>query len=83
MSSPSRFVIENSSSVALLLCVEPEGAVFPLAVGELVTVIDPFVMMPATLRFSVGDAGEPFLSVWPGDGDTRVEKNGVNLLDTQ
>lgn len=82
MATEGRFVIENKSARVLMLCVEPEGAIFPLAVGECVVVYDPFVGDPATLRFTQGDSGEPFLSVWPGDGDTRVEKGGVNLLDT-
>ena len=82
MASVSRFVIENDSLVALVLNVEPEGAFFPLDRGRKVFVVDASETLPVTLRFSRGEHGESILSIWPGDGDVRVEKDGVNLLDT-
>jgi hypothetical protein len=49
--------------------------------GEEVSVIDQFTTSPVTLRFSNSDRGHPILSVWPGDGEVRVEKDGVDILD--
>ena len=82
MAGSSRFVVENDSLEALVLNVEPEGAFFPLDRGCKVFVFDAFVIHPVTLKFSRGEHGESILSIWPGDGAVRVEKDGVNLLDT-
>jgi hypothetical protein len=75
------FVIRNDLSTSLLLNMEPEGAFFALGRGEEVSVSDVFTTAPVTLKLTNSDGGEPILSIWPGDGEVRVEKNGVDVLD--
>jgi len=77
----NHFVIRNNWSESLTLCIEPEGAFYSLKKGEEVFVIDHFTSSPVTLTMSGSDDGDPILSIWPGDGDVRVEKDGVDLLD--
>ena len=74
----NHFDIENTSAVVLVLYVEPEGQDFRLAPGEKVCVYGHDV----TVRFSLGNDGTTTLSLWTRYGDFRVEKGGVNLLDT-
>jgi hypothetical protein len=77
----SLFVIRNDLSNVLVLNIEPEGAVFTLAKKEQVTVMDDYTSVPVTIKLTASDAGDPILSIWPGDGQVRVEKDGVDLLD--
>ena len=77
----SQFVIRNDLSGSLTLNLEPEGAFFPLARGEEVSVRDTFPMAPVTIRLTVSDQGDPIISLWPGDGEVRVEKDGVAVFD--
>jgi len=81
MVTQSFFRIENDSPNKVVLYVEPEGAAFPLGAGEQVLVFDVYTKSPVTLRFSKSDEGDACISVWPGDGEVRVEKDGVNLHD--
>ena len=74
--------VSSPAAATMILNVEPEGAFFPLDRGRKVFVVDASETLPVTLRFSRGEHGESILSIWPGDGDVRVEKDGVNLLDT-
>jgi hypothetical protein len=80
MPNHSRFVIENNLSGPVILNIEPEGAHIPLASGETVTVQDTFEKEPVTLKIE-SDRGDTFISVWPGDGAVRVEKDGVDVFD--
>ena len=80
MTNHSRFVIQNDLSGPVVLNIEPEGVPFPLASGEKVTVWDTFESEPVTLRVE-SDRGDTIISVWPGDGEVRVEKDGVDLFD--
>ena len=81
MANLSRFVIRNDFSRPVVLNIEPEGAFFPLGQGQEVSVTDVFTSAPVTLKFTSEANGEPIISVWPGDGEVRVEKDGVNVLD--
>jgi hypothetical protein len=81
MSRQNHFVIRNDLPRTLHLSIEPEGALFPLAMGEEVSVIDRFTTDPVTVKFTTSEAGDPILSIWPGDGEVRVEKGGDDVLD--
>lgn len=81
MSRRNQFVICNDSFPLLILNIEPEGAFYPLAKGEEVSVIDVYTANPVTVKLTNSPKGEPIVSIWPGDGDVRVEKEGVNLFD--
>jgi hypothetical protein len=77
----SHFVIRNDLPRSLILNIEPEGAFFPLAKGEEVSVLDVFTSAPVTVTFTNSEKGDPIVSVWPGDGAVRVEKAGVDVFD--
>jgi hypothetical protein len=81
MARYNQFVIRNDLSTLLVLNIEPEGAFFPLGLGEEVTVTDVFAMAPVSVKLTSSDKGDPILSIWPGDGEVRVEKNGIDVLD--
>jgi hypothetical protein len=81
MAYHNRFVIRNDLSKSLTLNIEPEGAFFPLGKGEEVSVIDVFTVAPVTLKLTNSEKGDPIVSIWPGDGEVRVEKGGVDVLD--
>jgi hypothetical protein len=76
----SRFVIQNDLSGPVILNIEPECVHFSLASGEKVTVQDTFEKEPVTLKVE-SDRGDTIISVWPGDGEVRVEKDGVDVFD--
>lgn len=80
MSRKNHFVIRNDLAGSLTLNIEPEGATFPLAQGEEVAVSEVFTVAPVTIKLSSTDQGEPVLSIWPGDGEVRVEKGGVDVF---
>ena len=77
----NRFVICNDLSKCLTLNIEPEGAFFPLSKGEEVSVIDVFKNVPVTVKLSNSDNDGVIVSIWPGDGEVRVEKDGVDVFD--
>jgi hypothetical protein len=81
MTHHNRFIIRNDSPDSLTLNIEPEGAFFPLVRGEEVSVIDEFTTAPVTVRLTASAKGDPILSIWPGDGEVRVEKDGVDIFD--
>jgi hypothetical protein len=81
MAHHNHFVIRNDLSKFLTLNIEPEGAFFPLGQGEEVSVTDVFTTAPVTVKLTNSDKGDPILSIWPGDGEVRVEKGGVDVLD--
>ena len=82
MSQSNRFVIHNNSAGLLFIAVEPEGAVVPLSKGEEVHVSEQFDEHPVTLNVSMSEEGRPVVAVWPGDGHLRVEKNGIDVLES-
>lgn len=80
MSHQNQFVIQNGGSRPIIVNIEPECCHVSLANGEKVTVRESFDKEPLTLRVE-SDQGDTVISVWPGDGDVRVEKDGVDVLD--
>jgi hypothetical protein len=81
MASHSRFVIHNAFPRTVILNIEPEGVFVPLDSGEAMSVIDVFKECPVTVTLGQSDQGDPIVSLWPGDGAIRVEKDGVDVLD--
>jgi hypothetical protein len=81
MTHRNHFVIRNDFSRPLTLNVEPEGVFFRLDKGEEVSVTDVFKKAPVTLRLANSDKGDPIISIWPGDGEVRVEKDGIDVFD--
>jgi hypothetical protein len=80
MAHHSRFVIQNHLSGPVIVNIEPECLHVSLAAGEQVTVQDTFDKEPVTLKVE-SDRGDTIISVWPGDGEVRVEKDGVDVFD--
>ena len=81
MAHHTHFVIHNDLSKSLTLNIEPEGAFFLLGKGEEVSVTDVFTTAPVTVKLTNSDKGDPIVSIWPGDGEVRVEKDGVDVFD--
>jgi len=81
MARHNRFIIRNDLPGSLRLNIEPEGALFPLGRGEEVSVTDVFTTAPVTVKLTASAQGEPIVSIWPGDGEVRVEKEGVDVFD--
>ena len=81
MRSPNRFAIRNELAAPLLLNIEPEGVHFALGNEEEVSVIDEFVSHPVTVICNKSEDGHLIISIWPGDGRMRVEKEGVDVFD--
>ena len=80
MSKHSRFVIQNDLPAPVILNIEPECFQFALATGGKVTVQDKFEEEPVTLKVE-SEGGDTIISIWPGDGEVRVEKDGVDVFD--
>src|SRR5438128_1590514 len=81
MTSQNRFVIENDQATALIVVAEPEACELRLAKDENVLVTDNFNEAPVTIRVTTSQAGEPVLSIWPGDGNVKIEKDGIDILE--
>lgn len=81
MTRRNRFVIRNDFGRPLTLCLEPYGAFFDLSEGEEVSVCDAYDEVPSTVKLSGSGVEAVVVSIWPGDGDVRVEKGGIDLLD--
>jgi hypothetical protein len=81
MAHHNRFLIRNDLDKELTLNIEPEGAFFALPRGEEVSVLDLFTTAPVTIRLTRSKNSAPILSIWPGDGEVRIEKDGVDVLD--
>jgi hypothetical protein len=80
MTNHSRFAIQNDLSRPVIVNIEPECIQVSLSSGEKVTVQDVFEKLPVTLKVE-SDKGDIIISVWPGDGEVRVEKDGVDVFD--
>ena len=81
MARQNHFMIYNDLPQPLTLNIEPEGTFFPLGLGDIVTVSDAFTNAPVTIELAHTDKGGLVVSVWPRDGDVRVEKDGVDVLE--
>jgi hypothetical protein len=77
----NKFAIRNDLPKPLTLNIEPESAFFPLGKGEEVSVTDVFTSAPVTVTLTRSENGDPIVSIWPGDGDVWVEKDGVDVFD--
>ena len=81
MACRNQFTIQNGSTKSLTLNVEPEGAHVPLESGGEVIVVEEFTNFPLTLKWTESDTGDAIVSIWPGDGELKVEKGRVNVLE--
>lgn len=81
MAKQSRFVIHNDDGEPMILNIEPEGAFFRLDAGKFVSVLDLYDASPVTLKLSRSEDGAPIISIWPGDGEVKVEQDGLDVLD--
>lgn len=81
MPNQSRFVIQNDTETPFIVNVEPECAHVALAAGDKLTVTDRFENQPLTLKIE-SDDGDTIISIWPGDGEVRVEKDGIDVLES-
>ena len=81
MPDSTKFTIENDCKSELSVWVEPEAHPVPLLPGEELVIHDKYQKSPLTVRVSQDDAGLPMLSIWPGDVEAIVKKNGQNVLD--
>lgn len=77
----NRFILENDQTSDMIIVAEPEACELRLAKNEQVLITDDYDQSPVVIRVTSSPTGEPVLSVWPGDGDVRIEKNGVDILD--
>lgn len=80
MTQQNSFVLRSDLPNVLALNIEPEGVLVQLRQGEEVSVKDVYTEEPVTIKLSSCE-GVPTLSIWPGDGEVRVEKSGVDVLD--
>jgi hypothetical protein len=81
MAHRNHFLIRNDSPTTLTLNIEPEGVFFLLQKGEQVRVFEEFKTTPVSLNWTISDQGAPIISLWPGDGEIRVEKDGIDVFD--
>jgi hypothetical protein len=81
MAQQNHFIIRNELSKPLTLNLEPEGSFFPLGNEEEVSVSEVFTAAPVTVILTHSDKGDPIVSIWPGDGEVRVEKDGIDVLE--
>jgi len=81
MARRNQFIISNSMAKPLLLAIEPEGSFYPLQKGQEVSVTDRYTSAPVTVKVTNSEQGDTILSIWPGDGDVTIEKDGVDVLD--
>lgn len=65
----------------MMLNSELEGVFFQLPEGQEVLVTDLNSSAPVTLKISSENGDDPILSIWLGDGEVKVEKDRVDLLD--
>lgn len=77
----SQFLIENDRSVPIAVAIEPEGMIMNLDPEASLVVKDEYDTSPVTIRLSDDGEGGTVVCIWPGDGDTTVEKEGVNVLE--
>ena len=81
MPSENHFIIENESGILLMLNIEPEAVMFSVANGQAVSVHESYEAEPLTLKLERSEDGETLISIWPGDGNVRVEKDGRDVFD--
>ena len=83
MANQNRFLLRNDFSKPLVLNIEPEGFLASLDAGDQVTVLNDFDTQPLTLELTRSKSGDPIVTLWPGDGELRVERDGISLLNSE
>ena len=81
MTSRNQFIIRNELPKYLILNIEPEGVHFSLGSGDEVSVTDVFETHPVTVQLASTATGDTIVSIWPGDGQVRVRRMRVDVLD--
>jgi hypothetical protein len=81
MPSENHFAIQNESNNMLVLNIEPEAVMFSVANSQAVSVHESYEIQPLTVLPERSEAGEPFILIWQGDGNVRVEKDGRDVFD--
>ncbi len=81
MSNVNKFLIDNDTDDDFAVHVEPECFIVQLKKGECLTVREKYSTAPMTLRIGKDEHNRTVISIWPGDGDVVVERNGVNVMD--
>ena len=82
MPNKNNFLIDNDTGDDFAVHVEPECFVVHLKHGECLTVMETYSIAPITLRIGKDETNRTVISIWPGDGDVVVERNGVNVMDS-
>ncbi len=81
MTAQNVFNIKNGMQIPLEIHIEPEAVIITLQENESVAVYDAFTMEPATVSVEKESKSHLVLSVWPGDGNVSVRKNGVDVFE--
>ena len=77
----TEFTIENDTTVPMAIAIEPEGMIMMLEPNSFLVVKEDYDASPLTIRLSEDDSGKVVICIWPGDGNTIVEKDGKNVLE--
>ena len=80
MPHTTEFLIDNDTGDEFAVHIEPECFVVQMKQGECLTVRNIYTITPVTLRMGKDHRGRTVVSLWPGDGDVVVEKDGVNVM---
>ena len=81
MPTTTQFMIENDSDGDFDVYIEPECFVVRMKQGDCLTVRESYSESPVTVRVGKDETGRTVVSLWPGDGDVVVEKDGVNVME--
>lgn len=81
MPNTTEFLIDNDTGEDFAVHIEPECFVVEMRDGDCLTVRDSYSVSPVTVRLGKNQSGRTVVSLWPGDGDVVVEKDGVNVME--
>lgn len=81
MPTTTQFMIDNDSGDDFDVYIEPECFVVRMKQGDYLTVKESYSESPVTVRVGKDQAGRTVISLWPGDGDVVIEKDGVNVME--
>ena len=81
MPNTTEFLIDNDTGDDFAVHIEPECFVVQMKHGECLTVRDEYSISPVTVRIGKDHRSRTVISLWPGDGDVVVEKNGINVME--